>query len=136
MNSFSQSVVATNIRLFLNVKCRLSHRCDTVVQLRCSWLLFTTCYQGYSCDCIQLSPKGRKTVMDIKLNVCTKMQSIKVYIQHYPKQNAITITQFIFITISIHCLTGSFINPILRSFLTISGVHVIVINILTGANTL
>ena len=31
-------------------------------------------------DIIQLSPKGRKTVMDIKLNVCTKMQSIKVYI--------------------------------------------------------
>ena len=31
-------------------------------------------------DIIQLSPKGGKTVMDIKLNVCTKMQSIKVYI--------------------------------------------------------
>lgn len=31
-------------------------------------------------DIIQLSPKGRKTVMDIKLNICTKMQSIKVYI--------------------------------------------------------
>lgn len=31
-------------------------------------------------DIIQLSSKGRKTVMDIKLNVCTKTQSIKVYI--------------------------------------------------------
>lgn len=38
--------------------------------------------------------------------------------------------------VRVYCFSGSFRNPIFRSLLTISGVQVMVINILNGANTL
>lgn len=42
----------------------------------------------------------------------------------------------VFYIVQVYCFTGSFIKPILRSFLTMSGVQVMVINIRNGTNTL